>query len=117
MGASDLILYADAKNCPLLKERVVDFFCAHAEEVRGHPSFQKIKESPKILDLLLEALLSKRILRSCSPGNKDVEFNTMSVNLLRKKLNENKLDVDGSREMMIQRLELWESEHKQAADE
>ena len=43
-NASDLILYADSKDAALLKERVVDYFCTHAEEIRRHPSFQKVKE-------------------------------------------------------------------------
>jgi len=106
--ASDLILYADAKNCPLLKERVVDYFVVHAEEIRKHPSFQKVKESACILDELMEALLSKRILRSFSLGDNDVDYDTMGVNLLRRKLDERALDVDGSREMLIQRLEVWD---------
>ena len=37
----------------------------------------------------------------------------MSVNLLRKKLNERELDYDGSREIMIQRLEKWDVENNQ----
>jgi len=43
-NASDLILYADSKDAALLKERVVDYFCTHAEEIRRHPSFQKVRE-------------------------------------------------------------------------
>ena len=37
----------------------------------------------------------------------------MSVNLLRKKINERELDYDGSREIMIQRLEKWDVENNQ----
>mmetsp|Transcript_4010 Transcript_4010/g.8900 ORF Transcript_4010/g.8900 Transcript_4010/m.8900 type:complete len:481 (-) Transcript_4010:188-1630(-) len=107
--ASDLILYADAKNCPLLKERVVDYYVSHAKEVRAHPSFQKVKESASILDELMEAVLSKRILRSFSNSENDVEYDTMGVNLLRRKLDMRGLDVDGSREMLVQRLRDWDA--------
>mmetsp|Transcript_10101 Transcript_10101/g.23631 ORF Transcript_10101/g.23631 Transcript_10101/m.23631 type:complete len:446 (-) Transcript_10101:63-1400(-) len=112
-NASDLILYADSKDAALLKERVVDYFCTHAEEIRRHPSFQKVRESTKILDQLLEALLSKRSFRSHSPNSNDQAYGSMSVNLLRKKLNERKLDYDGSREIMIQRLEKWDEINQQ----
>jgi len=102
--ASDLILYADAKNCPLLKERVVDFFVVHCQEIRKHPSFHKVKESARILDELMEAVVSKRALRSFPLGNDDHDYNSMRVNLLRRKLDARGLDVDGSREMLVQRL-------------
>lgn len=82
-SASDLILYADGHNCPLLKERVIDFFVAHAIDIRKHPSYQKVTESPRILDELMEALLTKRILRSFSLGDNDVDYDSMGVNLLR----------------------------------
>lgn len=112
-NASDLILYADSHNCPLLKERVVDYFIVHAEEIRKHPSYQKIKESADILDELMEALINKRMLRSFSLGDNDVDYESMGVNLLRRKLDERGLDVDGSREMLIQRLVDWDNRGSQ----
>lgn len=83
---------------------MIDFFVAHAEDVRKHPSFQKVKESASILDELLEALMSKRILRSFSTSDDDVDYESMGVNLLRRKLSERGMDIDGSREMLIRRL-------------
>ena len=109
-SASDLILYADAKDCALLKEKAVDFFVSHAEIIRASPSFQKIEESAYIMVELMDALLSKRMLRSCTLGENDVEYSTMSVNLLRTKLEERRLDVDGSRDTLMKRLEQWDKE-------
>ncbi|EED88831.1 predicted protein [Thalassiosira pseudonana CCMP1335] len=110
--ASDLILYADAKNCPLLKEKAMDYFVLHAEEIRKSPSFERIEESTHIMVELMDALLSSRrsstnTLRSFSLGEQDVDYGSMSVNLLRRMLEERGLDVDGSREMLIGRLEGW----------
>ena len=110
--ASDLILYADAKNCPLLKEKAMDYFVLHAEEIRKSPSFERIEESTHIMVGLMDALLSSRrsstnTLRSFSLGEQDVDYGSMSVNLLRRMLEERGLDVDGSREMLIGRLEGW----------
>lgn len=109
-SASDLILYADAKDCALLKEKVMDFFVAHAEVIRSTVSFQKIEESAHVMVELMDALLSKRMLRSFSLGENDVEYATMGVNLMRSKLEERGLDVDGSRETLIKRLEQWDIE-------
>lgn len=107
-NASDLILYADAFHCPLLKEKVVDYFIAHANEIRKHPSYQKVRESASIQDELMDALLNKRILRLFSLGDNDVDYDSMGVNLLRRKLDGRGLDVDGSREMLTQRLVEWD---------
>ena len=108
-----MILYADAKNCALLKERVINYFVMNAKNIRKHSSYQKVKESAFILDELMEALLSKRILRSFSLGENDVEYDTMCVNVLRRKLDERGLDVDGSREMLIQRLTKYDDKKKE----
>eukprot|EP00804_Cyclotella_cryptica_P015156 CCRYP_000713-RB/>CCRYP_000713-RB protein AED:0.39 eAED:0.31 QI:0/-1/0/1/-1/1/1/0/145 len=98
-SASDLILYADAKDCALLKEKVMDYFVSYAEEIRRTPSFQRIEESAHVMVELMDALLSKRMLRSFALGEKDLEYSSMGVNLLRTKLEERGLDVDGSREV------------------
>lgn len=115
--ASDLILYADAKDCALLKEKAMDFFVAHAEVIRTTQSFQKIEESAHVMVELMDALLSKRMLRSFSLGEKDVEYTSMGVNLLRTKLEERGLDVDGSRETLIKRLGQWDAENVEASME
>jgi len=118
-NASSLILFADSKNCALLKERATDFFVQHAEEIRREKGWKEVQESASLLDELMEALLSKRILRSFSSSNcggeeedDDVDYGSMGVNLLRRKLDKRRLDVDGSREMLIERLERWDGRKK-----
>ena len=108
---SDLILYADAKNCALLKERAIEYYVVNARAIRCHPSYVRVRESAMILDELMDALLSRPIRRSVSTmssggggGDEDVDYDTMGVNLLRRTLNARRLDVDGSREMLIRRL-------------
>ena len=49
-NGSDLFLYADGNDCALLKECAIDYFKVHAQEIRSHPSFQKVKESTDIMD-------------------------------------------------------------------
>jgi hypothetical protein len=114
-SASDLILYADAKDCALLKEKVMDFFVAHAEAIRATRSFHKIEESAHVMVELMDALLSKRMLRSFSLGENDVDYASMGVNLLRTQLEERGLDVDGSRETLVKRLEIWSHEKSEGS--
>jgi hypothetical protein len=66
---------------------------------------------------LMDALLSKRMLRSFSLGENDVEYSSMGVNLLRTQLEERGLDVDGSRETLIKRLEIWDREKTESGSE
>ncbi|KAL3767110.1 hypothetical protein ACHAWO_000342 [Cyclotella atomus] len=107
----------DAKDCALLKEKVMDFFVAHAEDIRATQSFHKIEESAHVMVELMDALLSKRMLRSFSLGENDVEYSSMGVNLLRTQLEERGLDVDGSRETLIKRLEIWDREKTESGSE
>ena len=61
----------------------------------------------------MEALTSSRTLRSWTLNEKDVDYEMMSVDLLRRKLYERELSMDGSREILIRRLVKWDnSSHK-----
>ena len=109
---SDLVLYADARDCALLRERCVDYYVLHAREVRRHPSYARVRESAAILDELMGALLSRPMRRSHPSGNDDVDYDTMGVNLLRRTLDGRGLDVDGSREMLVRRLRRWDGRRR-----
>lgn len=92
------LLYADSKNCALLKEAALDFIIAHKTEVlekdAGH-----LKEAPGgILADILGAVA--RVEQKNSKNGSD-PFSTMRVSDLRMKVHEKGLDVDGSREMLI----------------
>ncbi|KAL3806916.1 LOW QUALITY PROTEIN: hypothetical protein ACHAXA_000392 [Cyclostephanos tholiformis] len=87
----NLILFADATNCTLLKERCIDFYVSHAKEVRRHPSYTRVRESAAILDEFMDTLLSRPIRRSSHSSSSgddddDVDYETMGVNLLRRNL-------------------------------
>ena len=85
----------------------------HTQEIRSHPSFQKVKESTDIMDQLMEALTSSRTLRSWTLNEKDEDYEMMSVDLLRRKLYERELSMDGSREVLVRRLVKWDNKsHK-----
>jgi len=93
-NAMDNLLYADAKNCALLKEAVTDFLTQNGEEVIARLSFDDVPGY--LMKDLLGAATRKR-----KTGNKGDQFNMMRVSELRRKLHEKGLDVDSSREAMI----------------
>lgn len=93
----DNLLYADAKNCALLKEAVMDFIVENGRDIIGKVSFEDVPGS-MMTDLLTAVTRGKKK----DDGPRD--YDTMRVSTLRKKLHEKGLDIDGSREMMIGRL-------------
>lgn len=84
----DLLLYADNKNCALLKETAIKFLVKNRSEVQKKLSFDNVP-GHLMMDLLAAI---------------DVN-DSISVSALRKRLHDMGLEVDGSREAMIARLE------------
>ncbi|KAL7547731.1 hypothetical protein ACHAWF_011019 [Thalassiosira exigua] len=97
----DNLLYADAKNCALLKEAVIDFVVENDEDVLEKVS---LKDMPggMFADLLTAMARAKK--KDANAEGDGVKLSTMRVSELRKKLDEKGLEVDGSRESMIQTL-------------
>jgi len=93
----DILLYADSKNCALLKELVIDFMVENWEGIIGKVSFQDVPGS--ITTDLLTAM--GRGEGKDKESSKRTDCNVMRVGTLRKKLHEKGLDIDGSREAMI----------------
>jgi speckle-type POZ protein len=104
--AADLILIGDAKNCALLKEAAIDFFAKNAESVKSSPGWAKLRESAALLDELLDVVLvNKKRPAPADQSDEEKDYKRMCVSTLRRTLEDQGLDVDGSREILISRLE------------
>eukprot|EP00985_Skeletonema_marinoi_P030630 scaffold32969_cov78-Skeletonema_marinoi.AAC.1 len=99
-NAMDNLLYADALNLALLKEIVVDFLAENHDEAIGSLSFTDV---PSYLMKDLMVAFGRKMKKGTNEGSKD-GLNTMHVSELRMKLAKVGLDVDGSREAMIEAL-------------
>ena len=97
----DILLYADGKNCALLKEAAIDFLAENAEEGIKQLSFDHCP-GHLVKDLLT---IMARGKKATSANQDSSDLSTTRVCALRKMLHEKGLDADGSREMMIARLE------------
>lgn len=98
-NVADYLLFADAKTCPLLKEYATSFFVARAKDILNSEYSEKLKESPKLLQELILATAE-------NSDNGVHSYHTgVSVSELRKELGKMNLDVDGSKEMLVSRLE------------
>ena len=97
-NAMDNLLYADSKHLALLKEAVMNFLAENHFDAAANISFTDCP-GHVVKDLLIAV---GRNSRKGGSGTNDDELTTLSVTALRKKLDKMGLDVDGSRETMIE---------------
>ena len=90
-NVSDYMLFADAQSCPLLKEYAISYFLLNAREVLQSKHSKRLRESVELLS---------EIITLQSPNPHEIR----SVTELKKELMRWNLDVDGSKEMLIERL-------------
>ena len=95
----DELLYADAKNCPLLKEAVMNFLAVTPLQASEELSFKDVPGH--LMKDLLVAVGGQNKRNSRADKQRD-ELTSLSVSALRRKLYEMDLDIDGSREAMIE---------------
>ena len=110
-NAAELILFADGMNCAMLKEAAMDYFVTNAQNVMASEGFGQVKESPAVMAELMAAMASGSQKRpASSDADSERDFKRMRVSTLRQKLDDKGLDVDGSKEMLVSRLEEAESD-------
>jgi len=116
-NAAELILFADATNCAMLKEVAMEFFAENAQAVMASKGFNQVAESPAIMREMMAIGFGGRKKRPAS-SNADSErdYKRMRVSTLRQKLDDRSLDVDGSREMLVSRLEIADAEARAQAE-
>ena len=115
-NAAELILFADATNLALLKEAAMDHFVLNAQHVMASEGFEQVTESSAVMADIMAAMASgsKRLALPDVDGGED--YKRMRVATLRHKLDAKGLDVDGSKEMLISRLEEAEAEGENEDD-
>ena len=98
----DHLLYAESKNCALLKEAAMDFIAENKFEAMKKLSF---KDAPGTLmgDLLIAVVRGEQNGETDKNGNNDPSM--MRISDLRRNAHLKRLNVDGSREMLIESLE------------
>ena len=92
VNVSDFILFAEAQSCPLLKEYAISYFIVHYKEVLISDNSKDLKQSGELLSEIMTLM-------------KDDNPKALTVDVLRKELGKRKLDVDGSKDALIARLE------------
>ena len=99
LNALDNLLYADAKNCALLKEVVIDFLADNSKQAAQKVSFTDVPGH--LMKDLLVAFNRKNKNGDLYVDDED-KYSGLRVSELRRTLYEKGLGVDGSREAMIE---------------
>ena len=107
---ADWLLFADTKTCPLLKEYAMAYITARPRDVLESESFLNLEDSPRLLKEIIFFMHQKLT----SNGDND-NIRSFTVDALRRKLSEKGLDVYGSKEALMSRLE--ESNKRKRDDE
>ena len=103
-NVKDLLIYADSKNCALLKEAAMDYMLENKDVVLENIRFD---DAPGSLVSDVFAAIARADTKRGGGGTADKDsnsvshFNSMRISELRQKVYEKGLDVDGSREMLI----------------
>lgn len=94
------LLFADSKNCSLLKEVVMDFVVKNKAEILEKRTLVNAPEG--LTNDILSAMMRGE---KGTSNDKTAEFSSMCISELRRRAHAKGLDVDGSREMLISALE------------
>ena len=105
----DNLLYADAMNCALLKETVMDFIVRNKKEVMERVSFQDVPGNV-CKDLLAAMTRCENERKDKDKSGKEEKMSeeadgedlqALRIGELRQKVQEKGLEIDGSRDALI----------------
>ena len=115
-NTAEMILFADATSCALLKEAALDYFVANAEAVMATDEYEQLTQAPAIMKEIMAALAASTTSSKKRPaqGGGGKDYKRMRVTKLREKLDAKGLDTDGSKEMLVNRLQTAETENNAA---
>jgi hypothetical protein len=98
------------KNYALLKEAAINLFAANPAAVMPSSGWKQIEESLPLVKELMEVLVGNKNRPARPVDSDEKDYKRLSVSTLRLKLDEMGLDVDGSKMILISRLEQEEND-------
>lgn len=113
---ADWLCLADGHSCPLLKEKCMNMCSEDLRTIKATDGWKHVKESSDLLMELLDFCAgggsSRRRHHQIRHSNTtytndsidDDDFDNMDIRTLRERLEVAELDLDGTRDMLIQRL-------------
>ena len=101
-NVAEWIQFADAKTCPLLKEYALSYFVARYGEVLKTQAYTNLKQCPRLMEEVMTAVYNTTLCKDKRYGKPS---KSLSVCELREELGTLGLNVDGSKEMLVARLD------------
>jgi hypothetical protein len=102
-NAAFMLILGDSHSCALLKEAAMDLHASDTDAVMKTEDWHKVQESKRLLTELFKSA-SGKLAASKNVDVDDNDLNFLDVTSLREQLEDAKLEVDGSREIIIERL-------------
>ncbi len=103
--AAELLLFADSHSCALLKEEATTLFVTDAAAVKNSKAWPQIKESPKLVVELLDTTMPAS--KEYKDDDLTAAFDQMNIIAIREELELFNLELDGSREIIVERLKIY----------
>ena len=101
----DNFYFADTLKCALLKEKVTEFMVDNVQEILGKISLKDAPQSATLFHDVMTAVALGKNKNKDYDGDDPKKVKTMCINVLRRKLSERGLEIDGTREMLVASLE------------
>jgi len=114
-NAAELLIFANSYSCALLWEAAVKLYILDAESVEKSEAWSRVRESNQVLAELLNDVRPKK--RGAENNDDENTIEMMSVADLRNELQEADLALDGSRSVLVKRLETHRKETQDRNDQ
>ena len=99
-SAADLLLFADGHACPLLKEECMGVYVNNIKEVKASPRWRALRQSSDLLGDLRsysQEFARRRQQFEDADYQDGTDPSTMSISMIRTKLETLNLDFDGTK--------------------
>jgi hypothetical protein len=111
-NAASMLILGDSHSLALLKEAAMIMYASDPSTVQESEGWSEIQESNRLLEELLGyvslKLVSSKNGETPTPDSQDiVSIDNIDVTSIREKLQDMELNVDGSREILVDRVKCW----------
>jgi len=105
-NAAAMLIFADSHSCALLKEAAMNIFATDTdtETAKSAEAWLELKESLKLVTELFDSITRSKKYEGAEDRN---GVDEMDVTILRKKLEDAGLELDGSRKILVNRLKTY----------
>ena len=104
-NAANWLVLSDSHSCPLLKEASMKLCASDASVVMESEGWSQIEESNRLVTELFKfCMVEPPLVSDSNRTKKDVVVENLDVTSLRERLLEANLDIDGNRQILVERL-------------